>query len=189
MVSQVPAAQGDRWGLPSISGSGIHLVQTPVESMPCPKLTQVLPPRGRGKREHRSAGTTWGNPTTTLCYRGDVQALRGQEACPRSQSKCTGTGNPSRPPPQAGSASEGLALNPGSCEVTSSGVMGHKTQSPAHAQGPRAKVAWRGQEKALQALKLPAREGWEVGGRRLMLCNLGHLRPSLSLTILFGQRV
>lgn len=45
-------------------------------------------------------------------------------------------------------------------------------------------MAQRWQEKALQALKLPAREGWEAGGLGLMLCNLGYLRPSLSLTIL-----
>lgn len=55
--------------------------------------------------------------------------------------------------------------------------------------GQGAKVAQRGQKRALQALKLPARKGWEAEGLGLMLCNLGHLRLSLSLTILFGQRV
>lgn len=50
-------------------------------------------------------------------------------------------------------------------------------------------VARKEQERALQTLKLPTREGWEAGGLGLMLCNLGHLRPSLSFTSVFGQRV
>lgn len=58
--------------------------------------------------------------------------------------------------------------------------------------GQGAKVRGCGSEgagKGLANLKLPTREGWEAGGLGLMLCNLGHLRPSLSLTSLFGQRV
>lgn len=56
-------------------------------------------------------------------------------------------------------------------------------------RGQGAKVARMGQKRALQALKLPARKGWEAGGLGFMLFNLGHLRLSLSLTILFGRRV
>lgn len=164
MVSQVPGAQGDTQGLLSVSGSGIHPVQAPVESLTCPKLTHVLPPRGRDEKKtqicrHHQGGTLQ-QPSVT----GEpaVQALRGQEACPRSQSKCTG--NPSRPLLQAGSASERLALSLGSCEVTSSGVMGHKTQSPAHVRGPRCQSGSEGTEKGLAGLKITCQE--RLGGRR-----------------------
>lgn len=126
-------------------------------------------PGASSKREGRKENTDLqappgGNPTTTQCHRGAVQALRGQEACPRSQGKCTGTGNPSRPLLQAGSASEGLALSLGSCEVTSSGVMGHKTQSPDHVRGPRCQSGSEGTEKGLAGLKITCQE--RLGGRR-----------------------
>lgn len=109
--------------------------------------------------------------------------MRGQGACPRSQIERTG--NPSSSPPRAGSASEGLALSSGSCEVTSSGVMGHETKSPA-CLWPRGS---KGARKGLVGLK-GACQG-KLGGRELglKLCDLGRLGFSLSLIILFGQRV
>lgn len=135
MVSQVPGTQGDRWGVPSVSGT--QQAHTPAVSLLCRADPGASSMRGKEKTG-RSTGTTWGDPTTIPRYGGGGHSgLRGQGACPRSQSKCAGIGNPSSSPPRAGSASEGLAPSPGSCEVTSSGVMGHKTQSPACLQWQR----------------------------------------------------
>lgn len=85
-ASQVPGAQGDRQGVPNVSG--VQLVQTPSGSLSSRDNPRATSTR-EGENTGRSVGSTWGAPTTTPFY-----GPRGQGARPRSKSQHSSTGNP-----------------------------------------------------------------------------------------------
>lgn len=149
MAHQVPGAQGDgRAGAGAAAGlKGPGWRHTPAESRCCPALTWGLPQRGREGERTQAAlqPPTAEYPVTPLYEGGHPDSER-----PRGLSNVTEQpgGRHSKPPQTwASSAAEQpaprLGSFLGSFEVTSVilGIMGHKTQSPAHLQGPRCQGA------------------------------------------------
>lgn len=56
----------------SVSVSGIQPVQTPVESLLCPKLTRVLPPRGREEKKTQVCKDHLGGPYNNSVLQGGM---------------------------------------------------------------------------------------------------------------------
>ena len=133
---------------------------------------------GRKGNTGGPAGSTWGEPTTTSCYREGCSGSKRPWGLSKVTEQVGQHLKPLWTPSSGQLCFRGAGPDSWLWEVTwvSSEIMGCKNTEPC--RSPGAKVP-RGGAAAQMGWEGPALEGWDAGRLRPLLCDLGHLAAPL----------